>query len=125
MAQVAAGEYFSDAERLAIHNAMHRAEVASRFEFSVFVGQSEADDSRAFATQLHNRLVAPARSVMIVVDPEESTLEIVTGAQVRREVDDSEIELVVAEMLSAFEAGDLAGGIKRGVTMIAEHRAKA
>ncbi len=125
MAQVAAGEYFTDAERLAIHNAIHRAELASRFEFSVFVGQPTDGDARSFATQLHNRLTAPARSVMIVVDPESNTLEIVTGGQVRREVGDGEVQLVVAEMLSSFETGDLAGGVKRGVTMIAEHRAKA
>lgn len=125
MAQVAAGEYFTGAERLAIHSAIHRAEIASRFEFSVFVGQSEGAEARAFATQLHNRLAAPARSVMIAVDPEANTLEIVTGGQVRREVSDGEMQLVAAEMISAFGNGDLAGGIKRGITMIAEHRAKA
>lgn len=121
MAPVASGEYFSTAERLALHKTIHQAELASRFEISVFVGRSEGD-ARAFATQLHNRLAAPARSVLIAVDPEARTVEIVTGGQVRREVADAEVDLVVLEMKSAFAEGDLAGGLRRGITMLAEHR---
>ncbi|MFS3127856.1 DUF5130 family protein [Nocardioides sp. Bht2] len=122
---MASGEYFSTADRLAIHKTIHQAELASRFEFSVFVGQTEGADARAFATQLHNRLVAPARSIMIALDPEARTIEIVTGGEVRREVADAEVDLVVLEMRSAFAAGDLAGGLRRGITMLAEHRSPA
>lgn len=122
---MAAGEYFTSEERLAIHGAIHRAELASRFEFSVFVGPSEGSDPRAFATRLHNRLAAPPRSVMIVVDPVAHTLEVVTGGQVRDIAGDTEVSRVVAEMTGRFAAGDLAGGIEHGITQIAALRPKA
>ena len=67
MEQVAVGE-FNSAERFQIDEAIRGAEQTSRFEFSVFVGRSGAD-SRAFATQLHNSLVAPSRSILIMLDP--------------------------------------------------------
>ncbi|MFC4786908.1 DUF5130 family protein [Nocardioides sp. MAHUQ-72] len=119
MAQVAAGE-FSSAERFAIDEAIRRAEQLSRCEFSVFVGQAEGDP-RAFATQLHNSLVAPTRSIMIMVDPVVRALEIVTGGYVRRTLNDAEVELAALEMRSRFAEGDLVGGLKRGIEMLAEH----
>ena len=60
----------------------------------VFVGRAEAEP-RAFATQLHDSLVAPARSILIMVDPAARLLEIVTGADVRRDLTDDEVELAV------------------------------
>ncbi|NYD42586.1 DUF5130 family protein [Nocardioides panaciterrulae] len=119
MAQVAAGD-FSDAERYVIDEAIRRAETLCRFEFSVFVG-SAAGDPRAFATQLHNSLVAPSRSILIMVDPSAHALEVVTGGLVRRNVTDSEVELVILEMGTRFAEGDLVGGLKRGIEMLAEH----
>ena len=77
MAQVAAGE-FSSADRFAIDETIRRAEQLCRYEFSVFVGAAEGDP-RSFATQLHNSLVAPTRSILIMVDVAGRALEIVTG----------------------------------------------
>jgi uncharacterized membrane protein YgcG len=48
-------------------------------------------------------------------------LEIVTGAEVRRELDDNEVSLAAMSMQSAFSAGDLVGGIRQGLQMLAEH----
>ena len=119
MAQVAAGE-FSSAERYAIDEAIRRAEQLCRYEFSVFVGAAEGD-SRAFATQLHNSLVAPPRSILIMVDVAGRALEIVTGGYVRRTLNDAEVELAMLEMRSRFAEGDLVGGLKRGIEMLADH----
>jgi len=121
VAQVAAGE-FSSGERYVIDEAIRRAETLCRFEFSVFVGHAEGD-SRAFATRLHNSLVAPSRSILVMVDPHARALEIVTGGTVRRQVSDAEVDLVVLEMGSRFAEGDLVGGLKRGIEMLAEHAA--
>ena len=95
-----AGE-FKGTERFQVEEAIRQAEQVSRFEFSVFVGRSGADP-RAFATQLHNKLVAPARSVLILVDPAARVLEIVTGGEVRRNITDTEVELTVLQMQSSF-----------------------
>jgi len=116
---VAAGD-FSSAERFALDQAIRKAETLSRFEFSLFVGNAEGDP-RAFATQLHNSLVAPSRSILIMVDPTARALEIVTGGTVRRTLSDKEVELTAAQMQSSFAEGDLVGGLKRGIAMLADH----
>lgn len=122
---MAAGDYFSAAERLRIHQAIHQAEIASRFEFSVFVGATQSGAPRSFATQLHNKQVAPARSIMIVVDPQARTIEIVTGGQVRPVVSDDDVASVVGEMATAFAAGDLASGIESAINRLSAISASA
>lgn len=117
---MASGEAFSSRERHEIDKAIRRAETACRHEVSVYVGAVE-EESRPFATRLHASLVAPERSILIVVDPVARLLEIVTGAEVRRDLTDTEVELVVLEMQSSFAAGDLVGGLIRGIGMLAEH----
>lgn len=117
---MAAGELFSDKERRAVDTAIRQAEQLCRHEFSVYVGPAEGD-SRAFATRLHNSLVAPARSIMIMVDPDARVIEIVTGGIVRRALTDAEVELAVMEMQSAFAGDDFVGGLRRGIAHLAEH----
>ena len=117
---MAAGDHFSNAERFALDEAIRKAEQLSRAEFSVFVGKATGDP-REFATRLHNSLVAPARSILIMADPEQRALEVVTGGYVRRTLTDSEVELAVLAMQTAFAAGDLVGGLKRGIQLLADH----
>jgi hypothetical protein len=117
---VPAGDPFSSSERFDIDRAIRHAETLSRYEFSVFVGSAEGE-TRPFAERLHATLTAPERSVLVMVDPAARMLEIVTGAEVRRGLEDGEVKLAALEMQSAFAAGDLVGGITRGVTMLAEH----
>ena len=107
-------------ERAGLEETIRRAEQLSRFEFSVFIGTADGDP-RAFATSLHNSLVAPARSVLVMVDPRAKALEVVTGAQVRQRLSDQEVELAVVAMRTDFAAGDMLGGLRRGVAMLAEH----
>lgn len=108
------------AERQSIDRAIRDAETASRLEFSVFVGAA-GSETRPFAERLHAALVAPARSVQVVVDPTARIVEVVTGPDARRVLDDSAVGLAVMTMQSAFAAGDLAGGIVAGVHQLAEH----
>lgn len=107
-------------ERYQVEEAIRAAEQLSRFEFSVFVGRADGEP-RAFATQLHNRLVAPPRSVLVMVDPDHRVLEIVTGGTVRRSLSDREVDLVAMQMRGYFAAGDLVGGLRHGIAMLAEH----
>ena len=112
--------HLSDSEQYDLDRTMRAAEQACRFEFSVFVGTAEGEP-RAFARRLHASLTAPARSILIMVDPVARAIEVVTGSAVRRNLTDREVELVVLDMASTFAAGDLAGGLKRGVTGLALH----
>ena len=115
-----AGDYFSSSERFTLDEAIRKAEQLCRAEFSVFVGKATGEP-REFATRLHNSLVAPSRSILIMVDPDQRALEIVTGGYVRRTLSDNEVELAVLAMQTAFAADDLVGGLKRGIHLLADH----
>jgi uncharacterized membrane protein YgcG len=123
VAQVAAGDGFSPAQRQRIDRAIREAETVCRFEFSVYVGPAEGEPS-AFAHRLHAALVAPDRSVLLMVDPASRALEVVTGSEVRRELPDNEVALTVAEMQADFTHDDLCAGLVRGISMLAEHARK-
>jgi len=120
VAQVPGGEGFTASEQYEIDRAIRDAETVCRYEFSVFVGAAE-DEARPFAERLHSALSAPDRSVLIMVDPGARIVEVVTGSEVRRDLDDAEAHLAALTMQTAFSAGDLVGGITRGVLMLAEH----
>ena len=117
---MAAGDAFSSAQRHEIDKAIRDAETLSRIEFSVYVGRSDGE-ARPFAERLHAALVAPDRSVLVLVDPAAQILEIVTGSDAHRVLDDAEVKLAALTMQSAFATGDLVGGITRGVQQLAEH----
>jgi uncharacterized membrane protein YgcG len=117
---VAGGDAFTSAQRHEIDKAIRDAETLCRIEFSVFVGRAEGE-TRPFAERLHAALVAPDRSVLLLVDPAARILEIVTGAEAHRVLDDAEVRLAALTVQTAFAAGDLVGGITRGVQQLAEH----
>lgn len=118
---MAAGDVLKPADRLVLDKAIRRAEQQSRFEFSVYVGPTEGDDSRAFAARLHDRLVAPDRSILVCLDTARRVTEVITGHDVRRHLSDAEVELAVLCMQSEFRDGNYANGLVRGITMLAEH----
>ena len=111
---MAAGD-FSAAERFEIDRAIRAAEETSRYEFSVFVGQRRRRARARTPTGLHAALVAPSHSILVMVDPVARAIEVVTGSVVRRTLTDHEVQLAILEMQTAFAAGDLVGGLKRGI----------
>lgn len=117
---VAGGDRLRSSDRAVLDETIRRAEQLARVEFSIFVGNAEGDP-REFAAALHAALVAPARSILIMVDPTRRLLEVVTGSYVRRTLTDNEVELAVAAMQSDFAADDLVGGLRRGIHMLADH----
>ena len=114
------GDGFSAAQRHQIDKAIRDAESESRYEFSVYVGPAD-EDTRSFAERLHASLVAPAISVLIMVDPVARVVEVVTGDQARRDLDDDEVRLALAEMQTEFADGDLTSAIVRGVNRLAAY----
>lgn len=106
-------------ERAALDVTIRNAEQACRAEISVFVGPVSGDP-RDFATSLHNTLVLPARSILIMVDPARRLVEIVTGGHTRQRLTDEESQQAVAAMTASFAGGDLAGGLTRGIELLGE-----
>jgi uncharacterized membrane protein YgcG len=104
-------------ERAALDVTIRNAEQACRAEISVFVGAASGDP-RQFSTSLHNTLVLPARSVLVMVDPDKRLVEIVTGGHVRERLTDEESRQVVVTMTERFAAGDLFGGLTKGIEQL-------
>lgn len=116
-----AGEAFSERQQDDVVRAIRLARKQSELPVSVYVGALEGD-SRAVALQLHHALGDDAeQTVLVAVDPGARRVEIVTGKEVRRRLDDRSAGLAAMTMTSAFQAGDLSGGIASGVLALAEH----
>lgn len=115
---MAAGE-FSRGQQVRIDRAMREAEVACRWEFSVFVGAAQGPP-REYAHTLHAALTSPTRSVLVLVDPAARRLEIVTGAELRRSLGDAAVREVADSMQEDFASGELVDGIIRGVGRLAD-----
>ena len=116
-----AGDPFSERQQEDIVRAIRLARRQSELPVSVYVGTLEGD-TRAMALQLHRALGDDAdRTVLVAVDPGARRLEIVTGSQVRRRLDDRSAGLAAMTMTSAFQGGDLSGGIANGILALAEH----
>lgn len=113
------GGEFTREQRLSIAEAIRKAELRTRMEITAYVGSAEGDP-RAFATQLHNTLAAPARTLVIMVDPAQRALEIVTGGWVRERLPDEQVQMTALEMQLAFAEGDIAGGLVRGIGSLAD-----
>ncbi len=115
-----AGEAFSARQQDDVVRAIRLARQQSDLRVSVYVGTLEGD-SRATALLLHGALGEDAaQSVLVAVDPGARRVEVVTGPEVRRRLDDRAAGLAAMTMTSAFQAGDLAGGIASGVLALAE-----
>lgn len=119
MEQVVAGEGFSPRQQDEINRAIDIARREAELEYAVYVGAANSD-ARLFAHRLLAGLPEPDRSVLVLVDPATRRLEIVTGATAGRIVDKRACSLAIATMTSAFAAGDLTGGIARGIILLGE-----
>jgi hypothetical protein len=118
---VPAGEAFSQRQNDDIVRAIRLARQQSDLPVSVYVGTLESDP-RDTTLLLHGALGDQApHSVLVAVDPGSRRLEIVTGSEVRRRLTDRAAGLAAIAMTSAFQAGDLAGGIATGINAMAEH----
>ena len=115
-----AGDPFTPDQHRQIEKARTRAGADSGLGFHVYVGPL-GDDPRDEAQRLHARLPDAVFGVLVAVDPRAHALEIVTGAQARLVLDDPSCGLAALTMQTAFAAGDLAGGIVRGVNQLGDH----
>ena len=119
-----AGDAFSARQEQDVAKAISVAEAQTGLKFSVYVGSVEGD-LRAQAVRLQRQLDDAERAVLVVVDPRRNQLEIVTGVEAKRRIDDRAAGLAAASMASTFALGDLAGGLVNGIGSLMEHAQKA
>ena len=95
---------------------------------SVLVGDlavTDLEQFRAAAEKVHAALGERSHhAVLIIVAHGQRKVEIVTGPAVRRRVPDRVAALAVMSMVSAFNGGDLTGGILDGLRQIADSAGK-
>jgi hypothetical protein len=116
---VLGGDGLSFGDRRQIDAALATAKRFSDLDFECYLGPA-GDDPRAHALALHSRLMRPEDSVLVLCDPDGRALEIVTGQRTRQYLDDAACRLAVATMTSSFIAGDLVGGLVRGIQQLGE-----
>ncbi|MFI5728630.1 DUF5130 family protein [Kribbella sp. NPDC051587] len=111
------GDAFTPDQLYDIERAVRNAEEASGLHFSVYVGGADSE-TRPFAQELLNELDDPDRSVLVYVDPAGRRLEIVTGAEAKRQLSDTAAGLAALTMQTSFATGDLTGGLVTGVQQL-------
>jgi uncharacterized membrane protein YgcG len=117
---VLAGKAIAPSEQARLERAVRNAEAASKnLSFAVYLGPVEGSP-RVAAERFHAALGSPETSVLVLCDPEQRALEIVTGAQARRTLTDAECALAAASMESSFAAGDIIGGLVVGIQQLGE-----
>ena len=119
-----AGDTFTVDQRRGIKRALEQAEAGSGLAFHVHVGATEGEP-RAHAVALLQRMPDPGHSVVLLVDPGQRALEVVTGSAARHQLSDSECGLAALAMQGSFSAGDLPGGLISGIQQLGEHARKA
>ncbi|NUT34043.1 MAG: DUF5130 family protein [Hamadaea sp.] len=108
---------FTTRQLLRLDEALRLANQTTGLNFSVYCGEL-AEPGRETAEKLHSELPDPARSVLLAASPNQRQLEIVTGEQARRRLQDRDCKLAAFSMAAAFNGGDLAGGFISGLAML-------
>lgn len=116
---MSSGDAFTPSDVDALKRAIRNAEQASGLKFSLYVGDTE-NDPRAHAERMHASLADSAHSVLVLCDLENRHLEIITGVEAGRVLDDVECAFAAASMQSSFVAGDIVGGLTDGIQHMGE-----
>jgi hypothetical protein len=102
--------YLTRHERFAIDLAIRHTEQLTRFEVSTFIGDCR-NEPRSFARALHASLVAPDRSLLLMVDPGLRVVEIVTGRAVAAAMCSACVQSSLDDALGEFAHRGLAAGV--------------
>ena len=109
----------SSAQRQDIERIVQLARDICGYEFGVFVGELSA--GRESAQAMHAGMHDPNAAVLVAVDAKARTMDIVTGSLVHRSLDDSTCEFALLTLRSSLQVGDLVGGVRDAVMLLAEH----
>ena len=120
MARVQPGDGLTDAQRARLARAVETADRATGLDFLVRIGVLDGGRADAEALVAARGAEAP-RTVLVAVDPPARALEIVTGSAASAVLDDRTCALASLTMTTSFAAGDLVGGLVRGLQVLTDH----
>lgn len=109
----------SPAQRAELQKVVDRARSICGFGFGAYIGPLPA--GRESALEQHANLPLAESAVLVAVDPASRTIEIVTGAATTANLDARACEFAVLAMTSCFVNDDLVGGVREGVTLLAQN----
>lgn len=115
---MASGEPFSAAQLADVERAIELATQQSGLQYATYVG--DLPDGRATAEDLLLAMPAPQSSVLVAVDPNARSVEVVTGKESQRWLTDEKCALAVLTMDSRFRVGDIARGLHDGIVILGE-----
>jgi hypothetical protein len=111
---------FSSVQLSRLDEALTLVSRHTQLRFSLYLGDL-GEDSRAGALALHDKLgPAGVDAVLIAVDPNRRTVDIVTGPEARLRLADRSCKLAVMSMVASFKEGDLLGGLLSGLRMLSD-----
>jgi hypothetical protein len=89
------------------------------YEFGVYVGTLAS--GRESVQAMHGGMHDPSAAVLLAIDLDAGSMDIVTGSRVQRALDDRTCEFALLTLRSSLQVGDLAGGVRDAVMLLAEH----
>lgn len=110
---------FTPVQLSLLDEALTLASRTTGLQFSVYLGRL-GSDSRAAAEALHAMTPVPSKAVLVAVSPGERLVEIVTGEESSRRLQNNGCRLAVMAMVASFKEGDLVGGLASGLRMMAD-----
>jgi len=113
------GDGLTEAQRARLAQSVAATERATGLNVVLHVGR--LDGGRTGAERMLAACDESATSVVVAVDPGVRALEIVTGRTAAVMLDDRTCALAALAMTSSFSAGDLVGGIRNGLQVLADH----
>jgi hypothetical protein len=112
---------FSSSQLSRLDEALTLASRETGLLFSLWVGEL-GSRSRERVEELHASMGNSASdAVLVAVSPGERVVEVVTGEESARRVDDRGAKLAVMSMVASFKEGDLVGGMVEGLRVLADH----
>ena len=91
----------------------------SGLAFGVYIGELPQGRESAFAR--HAQLPAPESAILVAVDPDARTIDIVTGKEAHISLDDRSCDFATLAFVSCANAGDIVGGVREALIVMAEH----
>ena len=102
-----------------IKKAVDLAREISGLTFGVYVGT--LPEGRTSAQARLTELPTPESAVLLALDPSSRTIDIVTGPSAHVVLDNRSCEFAVLAFQSCAGAGDIVGGIREALVVLAEH----
>jgi len=91
----------------------------SGLAFGVYIGELPQGRESAFAR--HAQLPAAESAILVAVDPDARTIDIVTGKEAHISLDDRSCDFATLAFVSCANAGDIVGGVREALIVMAEH----